>query len=200
MGFTFRGAFDNNASYAVNNVVSYSGSSYVATAANQGPNNPTPDQNAAWSLVAQGGTASTTGQSATTAVGTGALTVFPNSGLTQVPGLSVTVNVPTNAVVIAASNGGFQTQSLSTTGFSQANILISVDGSAFSTVQDLLSMNSTLVGVSTNWSLTQAFALSPGQHTVAVDIIGSGAGSAATVSGDSASTLQGALTVTVLKQ
>lgn len=58
IGFTFRSAFDNNASYAVNDVVTYSGSSYVAIAANQGPNNPTPDQNpSAWSPLAQQGTA-----------------------------------------------------------------------------------------------------------------------------------------------
>jgi hypothetical protein len=55
VGFTFRNAFDNSASYLVNDVVSYNGSSYVAIAANQPPNNPTPDQNSAWSLMAQSG-------------------------------------------------------------------------------------------------------------------------------------------------
>jgi hypothetical protein len=55
VGFNFRSAFNSNTSYAANDVVSYDGSSYVATAPNQGPNNPTPDQNSAWSLMAQAG-------------------------------------------------------------------------------------------------------------------------------------------------
>ncbi len=46
----------------MNDVVSYAGSSYVANAANQGPNNPTPDQNAAaWSVMAQQGVAGAKG-------------------------------------------------------------------------------------------------------------------------------------------
>ena len=61
-GFAFRNAFDPSASYAVNDVVSYNGSSYVATAASAGPNNPTPDNNnEAWNVMAQQGTAGTAG-------------------------------------------------------------------------------------------------------------------------------------------
>jgi hypothetical protein len=61
-GFNFRNAFDNSASYAVNDVATFQGATYVATAANQGPNNPTPDQNpAAWSLMAQAGAAGAQG-------------------------------------------------------------------------------------------------------------------------------------------
>ena len=44
-GFNFRNAFDNSAPYAVNDVVTFQGASYVAATANQGPSNPTPDQN-----------------------------------------------------------------------------------------------------------------------------------------------------------
>jgi len=44
-GFNFRNGFDNSAPYAVNDVVTFQGASYVAATANQGPNNPTPDQN-----------------------------------------------------------------------------------------------------------------------------------------------------------
>jgi len=55
-GFDFRNAYDNSASYAVNDVVTFQGASYVATTANQGPNNPTPDQNSsAWSVLAAPG-------------------------------------------------------------------------------------------------------------------------------------------------
>ena len=52
-GFNFRNAFDPSASYAVDDVATYNGSTYIAIAVNQGPNNPTPDLNsAAWSLMA----------------------------------------------------------------------------------------------------------------------------------------------------
>ena len=55
-GFNFRQAFDNTAAYAVNDVVTFNGSTYVAIAASTGPNNPTPNTNStAWSLMAQQG-------------------------------------------------------------------------------------------------------------------------------------------------
>ena len=55
-GFAFRNAFDANASYAVNDVVNYNGSTYVAIATNAGPANPTPDTNPDdWSVMAQQG-------------------------------------------------------------------------------------------------------------------------------------------------
>ena len=56
ISFTFRNAFDASASYAVNDVVSFGGSSYVAIATNAGPSNPTPDTNTeVWSVMAQQG-------------------------------------------------------------------------------------------------------------------------------------------------
>ena len=49
-------AFDPSASYATNDVVTYNGSTYVAIAANQGPNNTTPDVTpSAWTLMAEAG-------------------------------------------------------------------------------------------------------------------------------------------------
>src|SRR5271169_4264357 len=55
VGFNFRNAFDPTATYAVNDVVTYVGSTYVAIAAN-GPSTQTPDQNpSAWSVMAQQG-------------------------------------------------------------------------------------------------------------------------------------------------
>lgn len=61
-GFNFRNAFDPSASYAVDDVTSYNGSTYVAIAANQGPNNTTPDMNlSSWSLMAQAGAAGQAG-------------------------------------------------------------------------------------------------------------------------------------------
>jgi hypothetical protein len=57
VGFNFRNAFDPTLAYAINDVVSYNGSSYVAIAATTAPGpNPTPDTNSAvWSLMAQQG-------------------------------------------------------------------------------------------------------------------------------------------------
>ena len=55
-GFNFRNVFDNSASYAVNDVVTFQGASYVAIAANQGPSNPTPNGNTTvWSVMAAEG-------------------------------------------------------------------------------------------------------------------------------------------------
>ena len=54
-GFTFRNAFDHTAVYAVNDITTYGGSTYVAITAN-GPNTQTPDVNpTAWAVMAQQG-------------------------------------------------------------------------------------------------------------------------------------------------
>jgi Collagen triple helix repeat (20 copies) len=54
-GLNFRNAFDPTATYALNDVVSYNGSTYVAILVN-GPNTQTPDQNpGVWSIMAQQG-------------------------------------------------------------------------------------------------------------------------------------------------
>jgi hypothetical protein len=66
-GFNFRGAFDSTATYAVDDVVTSSGSTYVATSPNQGPSNPSPDQNPSlWNLMAQAGAAGTQGAQGST--------------------------------------------------------------------------------------------------------------------------------------
>jgi hypothetical protein len=63
-GFDFRNAFDASASYAIDDVVTYNGSTYVAIAASAGPNNPTPNTNAsAWSVMAQEGATGASGAS-----------------------------------------------------------------------------------------------------------------------------------------
>jgi hypothetical protein len=60
-GFNFRNAFDPAATYAVNDVVTYSGSTYVANAAN-GPNPLTPDANpSAWVVIAAQGASGVAG-------------------------------------------------------------------------------------------------------------------------------------------
>jgi len=60
-GFNFRNAFATSATYAVNDVATYNGSTYVAIAAN-GPSSQTPDQNpSTWSVMAQQGATGQTG-------------------------------------------------------------------------------------------------------------------------------------------
>ena len=55
--FNFKGPFSVSASYVLNDVVTYSGSSYIAITAN-GPGSQTPDVNTtAWSLLTQAGAA-----------------------------------------------------------------------------------------------------------------------------------------------
>ncbi len=67
VSFNFRNGFDNSLAYAVNDVVTYGGSTYVAITASQGPSNPTPDVNtAAWSLMAQQGSIGPQGLAGTT--------------------------------------------------------------------------------------------------------------------------------------
>ncbi len=60
-GFNFLGTFNPNASYNVYDVVTYSGSSYVAIVPSAGPSNPAPDTNpTAWSIMAQQGSSANT--------------------------------------------------------------------------------------------------------------------------------------------
>jgi hypothetical protein len=56
VGFSFLNAFDPYATYALNNVVTYNGSSYIAIVPNgPTPGGPTPDKNPSWSLIAAAG-------------------------------------------------------------------------------------------------------------------------------------------------
>jgi hypothetical protein len=60
-GFNFRNAFDPTATYTMNDVVTYGGSTYVANAGN-GPNSLTPDANTStWVVMAAAGAAGATG-------------------------------------------------------------------------------------------------------------------------------------------
>jgi hypothetical protein len=111
-GFNFRNAFNASATYAVDDVVTYNGSTYVAIAANQGPSNPTPDTNpAAWTLMAAGGAASFTGTAGDVPTFSGTSSGIQDSG-TPLSGLApkaspvftgtVTVPLPTGGLVTAA--------------------------------------------------------------------------------------------------
>jgi hypothetical protein len=60
--FLFLDAYNQYATYAADNVVTYNGSSYIAIVPNgPNPSGPTPDQNPSWSLMAAGGAIGATG-------------------------------------------------------------------------------------------------------------------------------------------
>jgi hypothetical protein len=61
-GLTFKGPFDATISYAINDAVSFKGSSYVAIAATK-VGDPAPDANSSWSVMAVQGTTGPAGQS-----------------------------------------------------------------------------------------------------------------------------------------
>src|ERR1700691_4004433 len=62
VSFDFLNAFNANAPYAINDVVTFNGSTYIAIAASAGPSNPTPNLNtSAWSLMAEAGATGPTG-------------------------------------------------------------------------------------------------------------------------------------------
>jgi hypothetical protein len=113
-GFNFRNAFNPSSTYAVDDVVTYSGSTYVAIAANQGPNNPTPAANpTAWSLMAAGGTGSFTGTAGDLPTFTGTSGGIQDSGTTlsslapkASPVFTGTVTVPLPASGLVTASGG----------------------------------------------------------------------------------------------
>jgi Chaperone of endosialidase/Collagen triple helix repeat (20 copies) len=105
--FNFRNAFDSSATYAISDVVTYSGSSYVAVQANTGPANATPDANAgAWSVMAQEGTAGATGVAGTVGAtgATGATGVAGTAGATGATGVAGTAGA-TGATGVAGAVG-----------------------------------------------------------------------------------------------
>ena len=99
-GFNFRNTFDASTSYAINDVVIFNGSSYVAIVASAGPSNPTPDTNTDdWSVMAQQGAAGAMGaQGATGTAGatgsTGATGPQGSPGATGAAGATGPQGVP----------------------------------------------------------------------------------------------------------
>lgn len=146
------------------------------------------------------GAPGTAGQNGTTAFGTGSVSVG-GTGL-AIPGLTQTVVVPTNCVVFVTTDGGITTQSTTSTGYSIIQVFLQIDGvsptaGGYAYVTVLNSAGFT--GAAAQWSLSQTATLSAGSHTLAVYASNVG-GSAATVSGSSASALQGELTVLFLNK
>jgi hypothetical protein len=140
-GFNFRNAFDAGASYAIDDVATFNGSTYVAIVASAGPNNATPNLNpSAWSVMAQegaagaAGTAGAQGQAGTS----GAAGATGGTGATGAPGLQGPAGVtgaqgPTGAT---GTNG---------TGFNFRNAF---DASASYAIDDVATFNgSTYVAI-----------------------------------------------------
>ncbi len=103
-GFNFRNIFDSNATYAVNDLVTYNGSTYVATVVNHGEN--TPDINPNWSLMAQAGAAGAPGPAGPQGP-TGPMGVQGSSGPQGGPGTSGLVGPqgPTGATGVQGPQG-----------------------------------------------------------------------------------------------
>ena len=146
------------------------------------------------------GPAGTTGQAAVTLLGTG--TINPGAAFVIIPNLTTTINVPANAMVLVSTDGGIQTTSAVTTGVSRVDIALQVDGALLpsGSYRRVIAQNT---GGSTttieNYAMATSLALPAGNHTIAV-VAALQSGSAANVGGNSASVLQGQLTVTILKQ
>jgi hypothetical protein len=146
-----------------------------------------------------------TGQDATTVDGTGAL-IEPFAGPAIVPGLSQSISVPSDSVVYVATNGGVQTNSTSATDFSAVDVFVSIDGQppSHGLRRRIVCANSAaVVGMLCDWSLSAAFPLGQGSHTIEVRASGFPPlpGKAPAIVGGGVGSLnQGALTVMVLKK
>ena len=103
-GFNFRNIFDSSATYAVNDVVTYNGSTYVATVTNHGEN--TPDISPKWNLMAQAGAAGAPGPAGQQGP-TGAMGVQGSPGPPGVPGTPGLVGPqgPTGATGVQGPQG-----------------------------------------------------------------------------------------------
>jgi hypothetical protein len=138
------------------------------------------------------GAAGTTGQDATTVFGTGQVSTA--GGPVDVPGLTQTVTVPAGADVLVASDGGVENPA---TTLGAADIALRIDSTApadgFS--RRVFSGDPADVGT---WSFSGVAPVGPGTHTFTVRA-SPGSGFPVNVSGDTNSVLQGALTVTILK-
>ncbi|MEO5645107.1 MAG: hypothetical protein ABIQ40_11470 [Bacteroidia bacterium] len=150
------------------------------------------------------GAAGTTGQNVTEVYGTSQLVVTNSTTTyTLIPGLTQTINVPANCRVYVTSTGGIQSTGATSATFSVVDIGLFCDGVVSTTGgQRRLSIANTtaLAQLISNWSLTQTYNLSAGNHTFEVKAVNGAAGSAnANVSSGSAPQLQGVLTITIIK-
>lgn len=150
------------------------------------------------------GSAGTTGQSVTEVYGTSQLVVTTSTtSYTLIPGLTQTINVPSNCKVYVSSTGGIQSTGATSTTYSVVDVGLFCDGVVSTTGGQrriAIANTSSLAQLIGNWSLTQTYNLSAGNHTFEVKAVsGAGGSSNANVSSGSAPQLQGVLTVTIIK-
>jgi hypothetical protein len=150
-------------------------------------------------------TVGTLGQASTTVYGSTSVTVA-NAAFVLVPGLTQTINVPANSVVQISTDGGIQVNSTSATAFSAVDVALFIDGvnvsdGNFKRLFALNNAQTASVGALAieNWSFGTSRVLTPGTHTITVQTRLAFGNTAAVVSGNNTSVLQGSLTVTILK-
>jgi len=109
-GINFRSAWSSATHYAINDAVTYSGSTYIAIAAN---NNAEPDvSSTSWSVLAAAGGAGPTGAAATVSVGTvttlaaGSSATVTNSGTSQSAVLNFGIPQGVTGATGASGSGG----------------------------------------------------------------------------------------------
>ena len=106
------------------------------------------------------------------------------------------------SVAYISTDGGIQTTATATTGFSMSDVVILVDNNFVTNAgyKRLTSANTAgLLGPFAYWGMSVPFT-TPGVHTITVAAGGnnSGAGSPATVGGDTNNVMQGQLTVLIV--
>lgn len=103
-GFVWEGAWDDTTAYQAQDIVAFSGSSYIATAAiPAGPGNPNPTQTSAWELVAAKGDTGATGAAGDKYTTTSTTSLVVGNGTKN---LTVGLNlayIPEQSIIIAAT-------------------------------------------------------------------------------------------------
>jgi hypothetical protein len=120
--------------------------------------------------------------------------------------MTTSVNVPANSVVIVAADGAIAPDTnVPTNAVSQVLIELVVDGSLplNGGFRIVTASNSAFIGgaVPSNWSLSQSLSLSPGLHTIALQVENACLLCSGTfVGGSSGTGRQSEMTVTILNQ
>lgn len=167
-----------------------------------GPQGPQGIQGPAGAAGATGATgpAGTTGQSANTVFSTGQLVLTAAvTSYTLIPGLTQTITVPANAKVYVSTNGGFQNAGTGTT-YAAADFAVFVDGAASSVQRQVVAANTSGLGqIMSQWTLSGAFSLAAGSHTIQVRAKDAGGSADANVAGTN-DLIKGNLTVLIIKE
>lgn len=140
------------------------------------------------------------GQYANTVFSTGQLTIIQSiTSYTLIPGLTQTVTVPANAKVYVSTNGGFQNAGTGTT-YAAADFAIYIDGAATGVRRQVVAANTGGLGqIMSQWTLSGAFTLGAGSHTIQVRAKDAG-GTADGNAGGTNDLIKGNLTVMIIKE